>query len=137
MSDSQIPNDAELVRRFRSGDMRAYALLLERYQVQVFGFVNRMVRGAPEAEDLAQETFVRMYERMDGLADPGRFRSWLWSIAANLCRDHFPDGRFDGDWFHAEGWQGNPFLTVHVNLQTGRWHVTERRWVSPAPGAIQ
>ncbi len=55
----------------------------------------------------------------------------------DLCRDLFPDGRFDGDWFHAEGWQGNPFLTVHVNLQTGRWHVTERRWVSPAPGAIQ
>ena len=41
-----------------------------------------------DAEDLAQETFVRVYEALHSLDDPTRFRSWFWAIASNLCRDH-------------------------------------------------
>ena len=48
-----------------------------------------------------------------------------------------PHSKIEGEWFHAGDWQGNPLKTVHVNLKTGRWHVTERRWVSAAPGATQ
>ena len=41
-----------------------------------------------DAEDLAQETFVRVYEPFHSLNDPTRFRSWFWAIASNLCRDY-------------------------------------------------
>ena len=41
-----------------------------------------------DAEDLAQETFVRVYESLHSLNDPTRFRSWFWAIASNLCRDY-------------------------------------------------
>ena len=54
-----------------------------------------------------------------------------------LLKRWFPGGYIEGNWFHAEGWQGNPLKTVHVNLKTGHWHVTERRRISPKPGAVQ
>ena len=55
----------------------------------------------------------------------------------DLCWVLFPSGRIEGNWFLAEGWQGDPLKTVHVDLRTGGWRVTERRWVSPEPEAVQ
>ena len=57
--------------------------------------------------------------------------------AEELYRKLLPHGRVEGEWFHAGGWRGNPMKTVHVNLKTGRWHVTERRWISAEPEAMQ
>ncbi len=55
----------------------------------------------------------------------------------DLCWELFPDGRVEGNCFHAGGWQGDPLKTVHVDLKTGKWHVTERRWVLPEPDEAQ
>ena len=82
------PEDEELVRRFALGDVEAFARLVGRYQGAAFRFFLRMTGRRPDAEDLAQETFVRVYESLPGLEDPGRFRSWFWAIASNLVRDH-------------------------------------------------
>ncbi len=82
------PEDEELVRRFARGDVDAFARLVGRYQGAVYRFFLRMTGRGPDAEDLAQETFVRVYESLSGLEDPGRFRSWFWAIASNLVRDH-------------------------------------------------
>ncbi len=54
-----------------------------------------------------------------------------------LLKSWFPNGYIEDGWFHAAGWRGDPLKTVHVNLKTGRWHVTERRWVSTEPEAAQ
>ena len=54
-----------------------------------------------------------------------------------LCRELLPNGTVDGDWYRATGWQGDPLTTIHVNLKTGKWHTTERRWVSPEPDTPQ
>ena len=82
------PTDEALVRRFAEGDMAAFASLVSRYQDGVFLFFCRMTGRRADAEDLAQETFVRVYEALHSLNDPTRFRSWFWAIASNLCRDH-------------------------------------------------
>ena len=88
MGDEYDPTDGELVRRFAEGNMAAFADLVSRYQDGVFLFFCRMTGRRTEAEDLAQETFVRVYESLHSLDDPTRFRSWFWAIASNLCRDH-------------------------------------------------
>lgn len=74
------PEDEELVRRFARGEVDAFARLVGRYQGAVYRFFLRMTGRGPDAEDLAQETFVRVYESLSGLEDPGRFRSWFWAI---------------------------------------------------------
>ena len=68
--------------------MAAFANLVTRYQNGVFLFFCRMTGRSADAEDLAQETFVRVYESLHSLDDPTRFRSWFWAIASNLCRDY-------------------------------------------------
>ena len=68
--------------------MEAFTCLFRRYQHDVLSFMLRMTETRADAEDLAQETFVRVYQSLPTLQNPDRFRSWVWSIAANLCRDH-------------------------------------------------
>ena len=81
-------DDAGLVRRCLEGDERAYGLIVERYQARIFSLAWRMVRQREDAEDLTQETFVRMF-RAAARYDPTRpFAAWLFTIASRLCIDH-------------------------------------------------
>ncbi len=65
------PDDTELLRRCQAGDERAYRWLVQRYQRPVYSLALRMVRSAEDAEDLTQETFVRVFKALDRY-DPAR-----------------------------------------------------------------
>lgn len=81
-------DDAETLRRCREGDEQAYRQIVERYQRQVYSLAMRMVRSAEDAEDVTQDTFVRMFKAIDRY-DPNRpFAAWLMTIASRLCIDH-------------------------------------------------
>jgi len=81
-------NDAEILRRCLTGDEDAYRRLVGRYQRQVYSLALRMVRHVEDAEDLTQETFVRMFRAVERY-DPTRpFAAWLFTIASRLCIDH-------------------------------------------------
>jgi len=80
-------SDPELVRRCLAGDEKAYRELVARYERQVYSVAMRMVRVAEDAEDLTQETFIRMFKALDRY-DPTRpFPAWLLTIAARLSID--------------------------------------------------
>ena len=73
--------------RARAGEKAAFGLLVETYQRPVFALTYRMLGDVSEAEDAAQETFLRAYSRLDQY-DPGRkFSTWLFSIANYHCID--------------------------------------------------
>ena len=81
-------DDADLIRRCRTGDPRAFRELVRRYERPVFSVLMRVVRTPEDAEDLAQETFVRVYRALDRY-DPERpFTAWLFTIASRLAIDH-------------------------------------------------
>ena len=80
--------DAGLVRRCLAGDEKAYRELVERYQGQVYSLALRMVRRAEDAEDLTQETFVRMFRALARYDLERPFGAWLFTIASRLCIDH-------------------------------------------------
>jgi len=82
------PTDRELVLRARRGEMDAFGDLVTRYQAGVFNVCYRMLHERREAEDLAQETFLRIYSRL-GTYDLERpFGPWVQRAAANLCLNH-------------------------------------------------
>jgi RNA polymerase sigma-70 factor (ECF subfamily) len=81
------PSDYEIVLRAQAGSEAAYRELLGRYQRPVFSLIYRMVRDREQAEDLAQETFVRVFNHI-GRYDPQfKFSSWIFKIATNLTID--------------------------------------------------
>jgi RNA polymerase sigma-70 factor, ECF subfamily len=79
--------DSELVYRFRSGDESAFDALLERYRSPVFNFVYRLLGNTADAEDVAQETFVRVYQKMDSYRPEEKFSTWLFAIARHRALD--------------------------------------------------
>jgi len=81
------PTDEELMERFCDGDQAAFEALFARHAGRVQGFLTRMVRDGPLAEDLLQTTFLSVI-RARGRYEPGtRFAPWLLTIAANAARD--------------------------------------------------
>jgi len=101
------PRDQELVRQTRTGDHKAYKELVARYQGHVYGLAYSLVGDWTDAQDIAQETFIRAYVNIDQLKDPSRFAGWLrrvaFSVAMNWLKAFRPklfeqvDGRVDLD----------------------------------------
>ena len=84
------PSDEELLGRIRSRDRAAFGVLLDRHLGGVQAYVFRMTDNRADAEDIAQETFLRVWDRA-GTFQEGRVRvsTWLYRIAHNLCVDAF------------------------------------------------
>lgn len=76
-----------LVRRVRDGDGAAFEALLTAYEKTVYNLCVRMVKNPADAEDLAQETFLRAYRGIAGYRGESKFSVWLLRIASNLCLD--------------------------------------------------
>ncbi len=85
--DLKQATDQDLVTRARAGSERAYRELLERYQRPVFSLIYRMVRDREQAEDLSQETFVKVFNHLDKYDPKYKFSSWIFKIASNLSID--------------------------------------------------
>jgi RNA polymerase sigma-70 factor (ECF subfamily) len=75
--------DLGLVRQFLAGDRSAFERIVEKYQKTVFNVAFRMTREAKEAEDIAQEVFLKVYERLESFNPKYRFFSWLYRITVN------------------------------------------------------
>lgn len=77
----------ELLRRARRREPEALRRLVETYSPRVFGLLYRLTGSRDEAEDLLQETFLRVVRVIDKYRHVGKFEAWLFRIAANLARD--------------------------------------------------
>jgi RNA polymerase sigma-70 factor (ECF subfamily) len=85
--DLQSLSDQEVVALARAGKEVAYRELLHRYERPVFSLIYRMVRDRAAAEDLAQETFVKVLNALDSYRPEYRFSSWIFKIANNAAID--------------------------------------------------
>jgi RNA polymerase sigma factor (sigma-70 family) len=79
--------DAELVERVRGGETRHFEELVARYQDQVYALALRFLRSPGDAEDLAQEAFLRAFRGLEGFKGEARFSTWLYRVTWNLCAD--------------------------------------------------
>jgi RNA polymerase sigma factor (sigma-70 family) len=90
------PSDEALLAGFATGDPRTAAAFVRRFQGRVFGLALTIVRQPPIAEEVAQETFVRVYRHAGNYdARKGRVSTWLLSIARNLAIDQTRMKRLD------------------------------------------
>jgi RNA polymerase sigma-70 factor, ECF subfamily len=80
--------DQQVVQLARDGSERAYRELIGRYQRPVFSLIYRLVRDREKAEDLAQDTFIKVLNNIDRYKPEFKFSSWIFKIAHNTSLDH-------------------------------------------------
>ena len=77
----------------KAGDEQSFGLLLQRYRTPLVNFLYRMVRSREQAEDLAQEVFIRVYRAREEYVPSAKFTTWLFRIATNLALNSLRDHR--------------------------------------------
>ena len=80
--------DKELVLRVQQGDKSAYDLLVIKYQHRIIQLVNRYVKDPSEAQDVAQESFIKAYRALGNFRGDSAFYTWLYRIAINTAKNY-------------------------------------------------
>ncbi len=86
-------DDVALIQRTLAGDENAFASLVRKYRQQVHAFARRKIKDFQIAEDITQETFLQVYQKLETLDDPTLFSQWLYTIANHLCIAWFRQNR--------------------------------------------
>lgn len=80
-------DDSGVVARYLEGDKRAFTELVERYQTRLLNFIYRTTGDRERAEDLVQETFIRVYRHIHRFDQSKKFSTWIYTIASNLAKN--------------------------------------------------
>jgi RNA polymerase sigma-70 factor (ECF subfamily) len=81
--------DREIIIEVLNGNRDFFCFLVRKYERPIFNYIFRMVRSKPDAEDLAQDTFVKAFSALNKYDDSYEFSTWIYRIALNVCRDFF------------------------------------------------
>jgi len=80
--------DLELVKRVQSGDKQAFGILMERYQSRILHVLTPFLKNRTDAEDVAQDTFIRAYRALANFKGDSAFYTWLYRIAINTAKNY-------------------------------------------------
>lgn len=116
------PSDEELMRRLQGGEDAALAPLMQHWEVPVKRFIFRLIGNTAEAEDLAQEVFVRIYLKRATYRVGAKFSTWCFSIAANQAKNQLR-------W-----WRRRPALSLNAWTEAGGDPVDDSRAGGQASG---
>lgn len=107
LSQAPQPGDPELMNRVKRGDREAFTELVDRHKNGLLGFLTAMTRDRDRAEELAQDTFVRLYESARRYEERGQFVPYLFRIATNLVRSEERKKRRRDALTRLFAWNGN------------------------------
>jgi len=85
-------SDQELMRIVQAGDFSPASEIYDRYSARIYNFTYRFLRNSEAAEDATQEVFVKMLKHANQFNGEAKLSTWLFSIAANWCRDYLRKG---------------------------------------------
>lgn len=112
-------DDGALIRAIRSGSEDARKFLVDRYLQSIYNVVFRIVGSEADAEDLVQETFLRVFERLDLYDEHFTLRNWLLKIATNLTLSHLRTQRRQKKLQQDFGRSG--IKQSEVSMEPGEW----------------
>jgi len=92
--------DGYIINKCLNGEPEAFGFLVDKYRSSIFAFAYSRLRNFHDAEDIAQEVFIKAYKKLRTLKQWDNFRAWLYSITSNLCKDFLrsQESRPDGDF---------------------------------------
>jgi RNA polymerase sigma-70 factor (ECF subfamily) len=106
--------DTDLMVAFQQGNGAAFEQLLDKYHRPIVNFIYKIVNNAAEAEELAQEVFLRIYRSRDGYEPRARFAAWIYRIATNLSLKEATRKRRMRFWSHNHNSGEDPVILEEV-----------------------
>ena len=82
-----VSSDESLLSQFKQGDSRAFRILVQRYTAPIYNLALRLLSDPMEAENVTQDTFLRVMTSLDRISLDAPFKPYLFRIVVNLCRD--------------------------------------------------
>lgn len=86
--DEALNSDHSLIEKIRNGETSSYRILVNRYSPMVFHIVRRYEKDEQEVAELAQQIFVKVYEKLNRYDGKSAWSTWLYRVAMNHCLDH-------------------------------------------------
>jgi len=83
-----LTNETELIEQLKQGDQTAFKTIVEQWQDMVYNTILGIVQNETEAEDLAQDVFIKVFEKIDSFKGDSKFSTWLYRIATTTALDH-------------------------------------------------
>ena len=128
--------DTSLIGQCLGGKPEAYGRLVEKYSGRIINVAYAMMSDRHEAEDIAQEAFVRAYKGLARFERKAKFSSWLYQIALNLCKDHLKaksrHAKSAGEE-QLEGVDGNPREEAGAQIVQGELSEKMREAIQELP----
>lgn len=127
--------DRDLIAKARRGNVEAHNVLVSRWEKRVYNYLLRLVRNREDALDLAQDVFLKAFQSLKKLDDPGRFPAWLFRIAHNeaysLLRKKRPevDSEYEPRFGEASSRMFPPELALAVEGALNRLSADQREAV--------
>jgi len=118
--------ESDLIGDILSGNQNQFRVLIDRYSPVVFYIVRRFVKDEDEVQELAQQIFIKVFEKLESFKKESSFSSWIYIIAMNHCRDYAKNVRrnniqfseIDSNYLDAN-W--NHIRTPHMQLEMKEW----------------
>lgn len=85
---ANINNDSELIRQFKSGDVKGFNEIVRKYQKQVYWVIRKLVLDHDEADDITQEVFIKVHSALKDFREESNLFTWLYRIATNYSLNH-------------------------------------------------
>ncbi|ASS68913.1 RNA polymerase sigma factor [Paenibacillus sp. D51F] len=89
--------DEELVQGMMDGDQACFEALVHRYHAPLSGFLQRQLKDPGRAEDVVQETFLKLIRQLKDRRNPENVQAWLYRVAMNQCRDYWKSSAYQTD----------------------------------------
>jgi RNA polymerase sigma-70 factor (ECF subfamily) len=121
--------DVELIQNYLVGDLGAFNRLVWHWEKPIYHFIFRMLGDPDISRELSQQTFIRVFKNLQKLKEPEKFRTWIYQIAANLCRDEIRkrqrSNSFSLEKLNADNENG---ATLPQNLVSQPRHAPDIQW---------
>jgi len=88
-----MSDEALLIEKAQNGDVSAFEKLVSLYAKKIYNYCYRMMDSREDAEDLAQEVFIKVYQNLKSFKGDSKFSTWIYRIAYNTCVDRYRKGR--------------------------------------------
>jgi len=108
VAEDNTLSDEELMARIAGSDAQAFEILVQRHQRRILNLIYRSIGDRMQAEDVAQEVFLRVWRGAEDYKPKAKFTTWVYRIAVNLCLDSIKSSHYRQSFVHPEGGSQSP-----------------------------